>query len=88
MTTRFLYQPHDGHTVCGVFALPHRGHVLREGTLSFHAPARWLRDFDLDFFFLGTATTELQRSNAKGLRQTIGDRRENERRRVQLSLLG
>ena len=56
MTTRFLYQPQLGHTVCGVLAFPHRGHVLRAGAPSFQAPARRLRDFDFDFFFFGTAT--------------------------------
>jgi hypothetical protein len=55
MAVRFLYQPHDGHTVCGSLALPQRGHTLRGGALSFHAPARRLRDFDFDFFFFGTA---------------------------------
>jgi hypothetical protein len=55
MTTRFLYQPHDGQTVCGSLALPQRGQVLRDGASSFQAAARWLRDFDFDFFFLGTA---------------------------------
>ena len=61
MTTRFLYHPHDGQTVCGVLALPQRGHVLRAGALSFHADARVLRLFDFDFFFFGTATMSLQR---------------------------
>ena len=61
MTTRFLYQPHDGHTVCGVLALPQRGQVLRAGASSFHADARVLRLFDFDFFFFGTATVGLQR---------------------------
>ena len=56
MTTRFLYQPQLGHTVCGSFAAAHRGQTLRDGLPSFHAPERRLRDFDLDFFFLGTAT--------------------------------
>jgi hypothetical protein len=55
MAVRFLYQPHEGHTVCGSLALPHRGHTLRAGASSFHAPARRLRDFDFDFFFFGTA---------------------------------
>ena len=54
--TRFLYQPQVGHTVCGIFALPQRGQVLRAGAPSFHAPARRLRVFDFDFFFFGTAT--------------------------------
>jgi len=61
MTTRFLYQPHDGHTVWGVFAFPQRGQVLRAGASSFQADARVLRLFDFDFFFLGTATVGLQR---------------------------
>jgi hypothetical protein len=51
-----LYQPQLGHTLCGVFALPHRGQRLRAGTPSFQAPARRLRVFDFDFFFFGTAT--------------------------------
>jgi hypothetical protein len=50
-----LYQPQVGQTVWGVLALPHRGHTLRAGALSFHAEARRLRDFDFDFFFFGTA---------------------------------
>jgi hypothetical protein len=54
-----LYQPHDGHTVCGSFAALHLGHTLRDGAASFHAPARWLRVFIFDFFFLGTATVVL-----------------------------
>jgi hypothetical protein len=54
--TRSLYQPHAGHTVCGSLAAEHRGQTLRDGADSFHAPARWLRDFDFDFFFFGTAT--------------------------------
>ncbi len=62
MATRFLYQPHDAQTVCGVLALPQRGQVLRGGAVSFHALARWLRVFDLDFFFFGTATSGLQHS--------------------------
>jgi hypothetical protein len=64
MATRFLYQPQDGQTVCGVFALPQRGQVLRGGAPNFHALARWLRVFDLDFFFFGTATMGLQRSGS------------------------
>ena len=54
--TRSLYQPHAGHTVCGSLAAAHRGHTLRDGADSFHAPARWLRVFIFDFFFFGTAT--------------------------------
>ena len=54
--TRSLYHPHDEHTVCGSLAAPHRGHTLRAGAPSFQAPARWLRVFIFDFFFLGTAT--------------------------------
>jgi hypothetical protein len=56
MTTRFLYQPHDGHTVCGVRAPPHREQVLRAGASRRQLLARRLRVFDFDFFFLGTAT--------------------------------
>ena len=56
MATRFLYQPHALHTVCGSLAEPQRGHRLREGEPSFQAPARWLRVFIFDFFFFGTAT--------------------------------
>jgi len=59
-TTRFLYQPHDWQTVCGVFALPQRGQVLRAGASSFQLPARRLRVFDFDFFFFGTATWVLR----------------------------
>ena len=44
MTTRSLYQPHDGHTVWGSLALPQRGQVLRAGASSFHAEARVLRE--------------------------------------------
>jgi hypothetical protein len=51
-----LYHPHDGQTVCGVLAAPHRGQRLRAGALSFHALARRLRVFDFDVFFFGTAT--------------------------------
>jgi len=54
--TRFLYHPHEGHTVWGRLEAPHRAHTLREGAESFHAEARPLRVFDFDFFFLGTAT--------------------------------
>ena len=54
--TRFLYQPQALHTVCGNLADPQRGQRLRDGEPNFQAPARWLRDFDFDFFFLGTAT--------------------------------
>ena len=67
MTTRFLYQPQDGQTVCGVFALPHRGQVLRAGAPSFQAAARVLRLFDFDFFFFGTATVGLQQLVPAGL---------------------
>ena len=55
-TTRFLYQPHTGHTVCGLFALPQRGQVLRAGADSFQLLARRLRVFDFEVFFFGTAT--------------------------------
>ncbi len=60
-TTRSRYQPHDGHTVCGVFALPQRGHRLRAGTLSRQALARRLRVFDFDVFFFGTAIVRFPR---------------------------
>jgi hypothetical protein len=50
-----LYQPQAGHTVCGSLAAAQRGHTLREGAASFQLPARRLRVFDFDFFFLGTA---------------------------------
>ena len=72
MTTRFLYQPHDGQTVCGSLALPQRGQSLRDGLPSFHAPERRLRDFDFDFFFLGTATV------ISGLRDGHGYKQPNE----------
>lgn len=62
MTTRFLYQPHDGHTVCGVRAPPHREQVLRAGASRRQLLARRLRVFDFDFFFLGTATGSLRHS--------------------------
>jgi hypothetical protein len=48
--------------------------VLRAGAPSFHAPARWLRLFIFDFFFLGTATAGLQ-AWRNGLRQVIGGTR-------------
>lgn len=60
ITTRLRYQPHVWHTVCGVFALPQRGHVLRAGAASFQLPARRLRVLDFDFFFFGTATGALR----------------------------
>jgi hypothetical protein len=50
-----LYQPQVGQTTWGSFTLPHRGQVLRAGASSCQAAARWLRDFDFDFFFFGTA---------------------------------
>ena len=53
--TRFLYQPQLGHTTWGSLADPHRGQSERAGSESRHAPARWLRAFDFDRFFLGTA---------------------------------
>jgi len=56
IATRSLYQPQAGHTVCGSLAAAQRGHTLRDGAASFHAPARWLRVFIFDFFFFGTAT--------------------------------
>ena len=60
MTARFLYQPQDGHTVCGSFAAAQRGQTLRAGAARRHDPARWLWVFIFDFFFLGTATVGLQ----------------------------
>jgi hypothetical protein len=36
-------------------AEPQRGQIERAGSESRQAPARWLRDFDFDFFFFGTA---------------------------------
>jgi hypothetical protein len=54
-----LYHPQALQTVCGNFAEPHRGQMLRAGAASFHAPARWLRVFIFDYFFLGTATLVL-----------------------------
>src|SRR5687767_7880960 len=71
--TRSLYHPQEGHTVCGSFAALHRGHTLRDGAASFHAPARWLRVFIFDFFFLGTATVVLPGRN--GLRHVSGRQR-------------
>jgi hypothetical protein len=61
IATRFLYQPQLGHTVCGVLALPQRGHRLRAGALSFQALARRLRVFDFDVFFFGTAIVHFPR---------------------------
>src|SRR3954447_16980098 len=55
MATRPLYHPQVGQTTCGCFTLPQRGQVLRAGASSCQAAARWLRDFDFDFFFLGPA---------------------------------
>ena len=56
--------------MCGSLAEPQRGHTLRAGAPSFHAPARWLRVFILDFFFFGTATVGLPARN--GLREVSG----------------
>jgi hypothetical protein len=53
--TRFLYQPQVGHTTWGSLAEPQRGQIERAGSDSRQALARRLRDFDLDFFFFGTA---------------------------------
>jgi hypothetical protein len=58
MATRSLYQPQEGHTVCGNLAAEHRGQTLRDGADNFQLPARRLRVFDFDFFFFGTATVE------------------------------
>jgi hypothetical protein len=79
MTTRFLYQPHDGHTTWGSFAAAHRGQTLREGLPSFHAPDLRLRDFDFDFFFLGTATVGLRRAESVRLERAVQDYRRNGR---------
>ncbi len=56
--------------MCGCFAFPQRGQVLREGASSFQAEARVLRLFDFDFFFLGTATAGLQRCHEWGVVHT------------------
>lgn len=56
MAWRPLYQPQLGQTVWGTLAWRHWGQTLRAGTDSFQAPARRLRDFDLEVFFFGTAT--------------------------------
>ena len=47
-------------TPCAGSSPPQRGHTLRAGASSFQAPARRLRDFDFDFFFLGTAIVGLR----------------------------
>ena len=46
--------------MCGVFALPQRGQLLRAGADNFQLLARRLRVFDFDFFLLGTATRLLR----------------------------
>jgi hypothetical protein len=46
-------------------ALPHRGHRLRAGALSFQALARRLRVFDFDVFFFGTAIVRFPRWDAR-----------------------
>ena len=51
--TRFLYQPQDGHTVCGVLAWPQRGQTLRAGAASFQAPARRAARLRLRLLLLG-----------------------------------
>ena len=55
-------------------ALPQRGHRLRAGAPSFQAPARLLRDFDLDFFFLGTGTTNSLRNGPARLSGFVPER--------------
>ena len=55
MATRSLYQPHEGHTVWGTLAFPHRGQVLRAGAASFQLALRRLLPLAFDVFFLGTA---------------------------------
>ena len=61
MAWRPWYQPHSAHTTCGTFDDPHRGHTLRGGAARVQLLARRMRVFDLDFFFLGTATAALSR---------------------------
>ena len=50
--------------MCGVLALPQRGHKLRAGAFSFQALARRLRVFDFDVFFFGTAIVRFPRWDA------------------------
>jgi hypothetical protein len=66
MATRSRYQPHDGQTVCGVFALPQCGQRLRGGALSCHALALRLRVFDFEVFFFGTAIVRSPLSPSTG----------------------
>lgn len=54
--TRPLYQPHVPQTVWGSFVARQRGHTLRDGAPRRQLDARRILVFDLDFFFLGTAT--------------------------------
>ncbi len=70
--TRSLYQPHEGHTVCGSFGGAAARARAAGGAPSFHAPARWLRDFDLRLLLLGNShgrtpgQTALRRLSAGG----------------------
>ena len=66
MAWRPWYQPQLPHTVWGIFAAPQREHTLRAGAFSVHALARRLRLFDLEVFFLGTATALAPLVGAKG----------------------
>jgi hypothetical protein len=61
MAWRPWYQPHSPHTMWGTLADPQRGQLLRGGASSVQLLARRIRVFDLDFFFLGTATAALSR---------------------------
>jgi hypothetical protein len=54
MTSRPLYEPHEGHTRCGSFAALHCGQRLVRAALTRQAAFRF-RVRDLDIFFLGTA---------------------------------
>ena len=49
------------------------GTALRAGASSCHAPARWLRVFDFDFFFLGTAIVGILSWNSSGRAAAPGD---------------
>ena len=53
--TRSLYQPQDGHTVCGSLASPHRGQMLRDGASQLPRAGPMAARLHFDFFFLGTA---------------------------------
>jgi hypothetical protein len=51
------YHPQLGQTTCGSLPRRHCGQTLRGGAASDHAPARRLRLFIFEVFFLGTATS-------------------------------